>query len=206
MAEHGQVGVRERPADPVRLVFLQEIETAMDGTDDEIKHRQDLVGIVQRPIHENIGFDALEDADTRQLLLDRRDLRMLRADTILLEAVGVERRLTVIGDADIPIPERFRSTDHVFDRGGTVAIERVSMKKPSDLSRLKQNQQPAGLRELDFAVSLAKLGDDVRQPRGSVNRVFAAAFGMRSTFLESRLKQCDMLGAARRMDKLPPIL
>ena len=100
----------------------------MDRGDDEVEGRQQFVGIVHLAIGKNIGLNAFKDSDSGQLPLHGRDLGALCEDAVFLETTGVERRLAVIRDSDVPIAQILRCHGHRLHSGRAVAVERVIMK------------------------------------------------------------------------------
>ena len=62
--ENGDERIGGSAQETLRLLRAIHPELSMDAGDDEIESPQNLVGIVERPIGENVGLDALEDAKT----------------------------------------------------------------------------------------------------------------------------------------------
>ena len=63
MTQDGSEGIGNRPHDPRCLRCFIKMKSAVDTGDNEIERLQHLIGIVQRAILADVGFDTLQDAE-----------------------------------------------------------------------------------------------------------------------------------------------
>ena len=76
VAQNCRVWIRDRPQDALRLDRFLEPELAVHARDDEVEPAEDVVGVVQRAVFPDVGFDALQDTENgrRKLGLAGRPL------------------------------------------------------------------------------------------------------------------------------------
>ena len=206
MAQHRDMGIGQRPADPSRLVFFREIEAAVHRGDHEVEGGQHLVGIVHRAVSQDVSLDAFEDPHVRKLLLHRGDLGVLRPDAVFFQAVRVEGRLAVVGDADVAIPKRSRRPHHLLQRRRAVAVDGVRVEDPLDLPRLEQHRQAPALSQFDLPMALAQLRRDEREACSCIDGFFRLP-SKRDATADQSLREClHMLSVAGGLEQLPPVV
>jgi hypothetical protein len=92
MAEDCHEWIGDRAQQPLGLALAILPELAMDAGDDEVEPAQHVVGIVQRPVAQDVGLNALEDAEmTVQSGVEPIDLGVLFLDFCKAQAAGIVR-------------------------------------------------------------------------------------------------------------------
>ena len=95
----------------------EQVEDVVDAGDAVVELREDFVGKVERAVLENIHLAAGEEPEVPlERLVQRADLFDLREQPRLVEAVRLEGRLRVIGDAEILQAEFLRGVGHLGER------------------------------------------------------------------------------------------
>ena len=141
----------------------------MDARDDIIEGGEDLVREIQRSILENIAFGAGEDAEIAVGGVEFRDAGDLRGEALFVEAVRLERRLRVVGDAEVFEPQFLRGGDHIFESGAAVACGCVIVKCASQVTPLNEVRELVFLGSVDFAPVLAEFGLHGGKVEGAVD-------------------------------------
>src|SRR4029453_13446611 len=145
----------------------------MDARPDEIELAQDLVRIVERPVDENIGLDALEDAKaTVEPCVEAIDLGVLLPDLLDAEAAGITGGLRVVGDAEIFIAAlacRFRL---LLERIASIRLVRVGVENSAQVLKFDQPGNEMLARKRDLAAALAQFRLDVLQTQRFINASF----------------------------------
>src|SRR6266480_5855016 len=62
MPEYADERIGDGAQQTLRLLLAVHPELPMDAGHDEIESPQDVVGVIERSVRQNVGFDALEDA------------------------------------------------------------------------------------------------------------------------------------------------
>ena len=73
----------------------------MDGGDDQVEGGEDIVGIIEGAVVEDIAFDALENLKGASLLLSSSIYCVLFPDAFFSQSVGIEGALAVIADHQV---------------------------------------------------------------------------------------------------------
>jgi hypothetical protein len=93
-----------------------------------------------------------------ELGVQRLDFLDLRQQALFIEAVGLEGRFAVIGDAEVLQAEIMRGVGHLAQGGAAVAGGGVVVEDAAEVFELHQPWQAAVLRRLDLAGVLTQLG------------------------------------------------
>ena len=145
------------------------------GSDHEIESVEQVLIIVQPPVGENVGLDALENAEVAERRVERIDLVVLRNDLIGRQSSGIERRLRVVGDADVAPAAVARRSRHVADRRLAIGVHRVTVQHAADVAGGNETGERAGRGGLHLTGAFAKLNLDDRQLSRGVDVRFLGA-------------------------------
>ena len=124
MPENGCAGIHHGANNSLGLRCAIEAKAAVDARNDKIEACEDLIGIIERTIGQNVALDAFEDAKlARVFAVETVNLGMLCGDLTDFEPAGVVGRLRMIGDPEIFIAACARRFRH--DLQGVDAIRKV---------------------------------------------------------------------------------
>jgi len=120
VAQHVHLGIAHGPEDPLRHLLLGHLEAGVDRGDDEVQLGQDLPGVVQRPVLENVHLGA---AQNRYALLLGHLARLLHRvqEVPRGRAVGDAQGGAVIGEAYVLVPQPLGLPGQLTHGGMTVA-------------------------------------------------------------------------------------
>jgi hypothetical protein len=76
--------------------------------DHDVDAREHLVVVVERAVLEDVDLDAREDAERRELLVERRDDLELLGEAVTREPVRDREARRVVGEREVLVPERPR--------------------------------------------------------------------------------------------------
>src|SRR5438105_6519590 len=94
MPKNSDEGIGDSAQDAFGLLLSTLPKPAVNARDDEVKAKHNVVGIVERPIGQNIGFDPLEDPEFSLVLhIQPVSLVLLLLDFLDRQSAGVVRRL-----------------------------------------------------------------------------------------------------------------
>ena len=65
VAQDGDEGIAYGAQDPLRLRCAVEAELAVHARDDEIEAAQNIIGVIEGAVGQDVGLDAFEDAEAR---------------------------------------------------------------------------------------------------------------------------------------------
>jgi hypothetical protein len=128
------LGMGDRTDDAVRLALGIELEAAVHAGNDEVEARQHVFRIVQRAVHQNIGFDAFEDSE----FLAIRCVQTVDGAMLLVDVVNGQPLIA-------PSPNRARRT---HPRSGTptfAGVATTTEQLPED--RVPREARNGGTRE-----------------------------------------------------------
>ncbi len=93
VAQDGSAGVLCSRDEPAGGLFFVHAQVGVNGGDDKVEAGEQVVGIVEAAVVEDIAFDAFENAERRQFGIQGVDFSPLGQYPVLLQAVGIESRL-----------------------------------------------------------------------------------------------------------------
>ena len=166
MTEHRRVGIFDRLDDPRGLGGFAQAEIAVHGCDDVVERLQNVFGVVQRPVGEDVGLDAKEQSEVPELLVERHGFLALLFDALRLEPVGVGGGLAVVAQAEELVAQRPGRVDHLLHGRFAVAVVGVAVNHApyiGFLDQCGQSLRPSGFGRLDLAQRLSQLGRNVRE-------------------------------------------
>src|SRR5438477_11306089 len=88
----------------------------MDGCDDKVELRQNLVVEIERTVPQNVALNSAENANVLQGTLHLADLRSLHLQPGRIKSMRLHRAAAVIGDSDILDADFLRRRVHYLDR------------------------------------------------------------------------------------------
>ena len=100
MAEHVDVGVRDRAHHPVGHRLRRHAQLRVHARDHHVELGEQLVGMVERAVLEDVALDAGEDAERRELLVQSGDDVELLAQPLDREAARDLERRRMVGERE----------------------------------------------------------------------------------------------------------
>jgi hypothetical protein len=116
---HLEDGMAERPDQPPGHLARIHRVAVVDARDHDVELLEDRVGIVERPVAQDVALGTAQDADG-DALLDAGDLVPLAAEAIDVEAPRIGRARGVIGDRQVAQPQALGGSSHLLD--GVAAV------------------------------------------------------------------------------------
>ena len=163
MVTRGLDAARDQPS---RHLVARQAEQRVNARDHVIKTVEQVVGIVERAIGQDVALGSLEEAKlAAERLVERIDFRPLLVDPLDGKPPGVSRGPRVIGDPEVLHAPGLRGLGHFGQGGAAVAIVGMAVKRAGQVGQLDQVGEPAGQGGLDLAGILPQLGGDIRQPQ-----------------------------------------
>src|ERR1043166_646065 len=127
MAEHCNEWIFDRFDDAPSHVGFGKIENRMNGGDDEIQLRQQIVRKIKLPVAENVALDAGEKTKAIEFFIQLPNRRDLFAQLRLGQPVALHAAFAMLGDAEVFESELLRRGRHFFERIVTVTRDGVTM-------------------------------------------------------------------------------
>ena len=100
----------------------------MDASDDDVEAVEDVRGLVERAVLVDVDLDPGQDAERRELRVQRCDLVELGHEPLGAQAVRDGQAWRVIGDDEVFAADVDRGLGHLADRGAAIRRERVRVK------------------------------------------------------------------------------
>ena len=100
--------------------------------DDDVESCQQIVGQVEAAVLQDVDLHAGEDAERRELLVERGDLDQLVGEACGIQSVGDGQPGRVVGHHEVLMTQRPRGAGHVGDRRTPVGPQRVRVAVPLD--------------------------------------------------------------------------
>jgi hypothetical protein len=167
---HLEDGMAERPDQPPGHLARIHRVAVVDARDHDVELLEDRVGIVERPVAQDVALGTAQDADG-DALLDAGDLVPLAAEAIDVEAPRIGRARGVIGDRQVAQPQALGGSSHLLDGVAAVGRDRVAVDGPLDvLEPHEVDGQAAVGCGLNLAGVLAQLGCNAGEPERGVER------------------------------------
>ena len=146
----------------------------MQRRDHPVEPAELLVGQVERPVDADVDLDAAQDAERRELLVQRRDLLALLLQAAVAQALGV------VADRQVVVAAAHRGSHHLGERRAAVRPGRVAVQLAAQRAVRDELGQPVAApgvepRRVQLACALAQLG---RDPRVAEERVDALLVGV----------------------------
>ena len=113
--------------------LFTELKDVVDAGDDEIELGEDIGGIVEAAVAQDIDLRAREDLNTCDRFVGPADVFDVRFEAIDAEAIGYIGGEGVVGDADILVAELEGGLGHLLDSGGAIACLGVHMEVAPEL-------------------------------------------------------------------------
>ena len=101
MAEDVHIAVCKRPQQPVGHLLAILRKPGMDGGDDVIQLRKELIRKIERAVTEDVALDAGEKAEVFEFGIQFFDTRDLDAQSPFIQTSRLDRAPAVIGDPEI---------------------------------------------------------------------------------------------------------
>src|SRR5581483_2890573 len=136
MTKYGSVRILDSPEQSAHGLFFGHLKVAVDAGDHQIECAEDVIGIIQCPVVQDITFDAFEDGKGCQFPVQLFDLRMLFPDAVFLEAIGVEGAFAMVADHEVFIPLFDAGCGHFLERVRSVGPVAMGMDDGLDIARL----------------------------------------------------------------------
>ena len=108
-------------------LLLGHAQLRVHAGDDDVEPLEQVDVLVERAVLEDVDLHAGEDAERRQLLVERLDLVELLEQPLAVEAVGDGEPRRVVGDHEVLVAERLRGAGHRLGGRAAVAPERVAV-------------------------------------------------------------------------------
>src|SRR5260221_3358589 len=137
MSKNGSIGVFDGAEQPGHGFFFAHLEVGVYGGDDQVEGRQDIIGIVQGSVIQDIGFDAFENGEGGEFAIELFDLRVLLENAIFFQAVGIECAFAVVADDEVFEAFFYAGGCHFFEGIGAVAPGAVAMDDGFDVGGLE---------------------------------------------------------------------
>ena len=198
MADRVDERVLDRGDHAVGHLLRAHPERGVHGGDHPVEALEQLVGVVERAVREDVALGADQDLDALEALVERVDLvdpplELLRRD-VVAEAV----RGRVVGDRDVLQPALARRQRHLLGGLQTVRRGRVHVQVALEVGERHQLGQRVLARRLELAAALAQLGRDPRQAEPLVDRLLARAAQRLARFVVEDPVLGDVQAAADR--------
>src|ERR1043166_2963985 len=84
-----------------RRLLLRHFEVGVNRGDHEIEGFQNIIGVIQRAVGQDIAFNSLQDLKTRKLFVQRVDLPLLLEKLFNWQSSGVNGGARMIADAEV---------------------------------------------------------------------------------------------------------
>ena len=138
-------------------------EVAVHRGHDAVELGQDVVGIIERPVGQDVALGPLEQPECPGVaLVPRVDCRPLLMHALDAQSARVAGGSRMIGDAQVLQPRGSGRLGHLLQGRAAVAPVGVAMKRAAQVGSLDQTRQLAPRRGLNLAVPPAQLGRDQR--------------------------------------------
>ena len=139
VAEHRHPRVSHRPDDPRGHLGTRQAERRMDARDDIVEPGEHVVGIVERPVGEDVALGPLEQAELAVVIGSARRSPPTAARTRSIDqAPGVAGRPRVVGDPEILQPRGAGGLGHLFEGCAAVAPVGVTVERPGQVGKLDE--------------------------------------------------------------------
>jgi hypothetical protein len=168
MAEHGDVRIFDGADDALCHLGLGEVEDVVNARHGVVELGQNLVGEVERAVFEDVHLATGKEMRAFELGIQLADLGDLRQQTLFIEAVGLEGRFAVIGDAEVLQAEVVGCLRHLAKGGAAIAGGGVVVKGAAQVFQLDEPRKAAMLGGVDLAGVFAKLRLDEVEAEGAV--------------------------------------
>src|SRR5438477_10601367 len=129
----------------------------MDGCDDKVELRQNLVVEIERTVPQNVALNSAENANVLQGTLHLADLCSLHLQPRRIKSMRLHRAAAVIGDSDIFEAEFLRRRDHFFERIVPVTASGMAVKCSTQIPQLNQAREFPMVRRFEFATAFPPL-------------------------------------------------
>ena len=168
VAEDVDVGVLDRPQQPVGHLLAILVESGVHRRDDEIERGEAVVGEVERAVRPDVALDAGKQPDAVPVASSARIRAACASARLSSRPLAMASDLAVIGDRDVleaglagpPRPSLAMSS---FPSVSVVCMCR----SPRRSARSIEPRQRSCRGRLDFAAILPQLGRDPRRPSAS---------------------------------------
>ena len=193
--------ILHRANNPAGHVRFRERERGVDGGDDVIELRQDVVGKIKRTVAEDVALDAGEETEVVELFVELVDHRDLDAQPRHIQPARLDRAAAMIGDPEILETKLLRCRGHFLERTAAVTRGGVAVERAAKIFRFDQAWEFSRRGRLEFAAVLAQFRRNVIEIERAIqvrlfadDRDFATLFclfrgGIRRCFAEPILVQ-----------------
>src|SRR4051812_20397491 len=137
MADEGDVRVVEDLEEAVRHLRGFLCESGMYAGDDDVHLREYIVREIERPVGENVHFNAGEDLDAIDLLVALANALDMRFGALVIESVCEGEILGMVGDGHVLVTALKGGGGHFFDGALAVGFNGVSVYVSADISLRK---------------------------------------------------------------------
>ena len=127
VAQDVDVRVRNGEHHPAGHLRFGHRELRVHRRDDDVEVGEQVVGQVERSVHEDVDLHAGEQAEGCESLVELRDLVELGPEPVRAQAVGDGQAGGMVGDDQVLVPERHRSPRHRLERCAAVGPRGVGM-------------------------------------------------------------------------------
>ena len=175
MRERRHQRMADGPDDASRHLIARLAERRVDRRGHDVKSREDLVGVVEPAVGADVDLRAHEDAERRELRVERRGLGEAGLDPFERKSVRHPKPRRVVGDGEIAVAFRLRPQRHRLERVAAVGPVRVRVKVAPDVADRDERGKGVPRRRVDLAAVLAQLRRDPVHPERGVDLLFAGA-------------------------------
>ena len=109
-------------------------KAGMDGRRDIVECRQDLIGEIELPVHEDVHLGPEQYHKRRKLVIDALDQRALFFEPLRREPAGHGQILGMVGQRHVLIPLGFGCPGHVLERLRPIGPIGVGMQVALDVA------------------------------------------------------------------------
>jgi hypothetical protein len=171
------------------------------------KRREDLVGIVERSVGQDVRLDPFENVKAAiGPRVEPVDLSVLFVDLGDAETTRIMCRLRMVGDADIAVAMAAAGFSHRPQRVDTVRGVRMGMQHAVQIVGSDQLWNSSGTREHNLIQPFAHLRFDVLETERFVDRSFCPGGDDLSAAIETTGRQCHsgIRGPLAKRLQMPP--